>query len=106
MRSAVVNMSSPKEEVWGVLSGVWNEYDAGNNKEFRVVKTPFYVAMSATLEAGTHILPVTPNGNALLRWASATQSGNIVIHAKDPTFTLPVNAFIEVTLYGTAGTSV
>lgn len=106
MRSGIINGNSPMQDVLGVLTGIWDHYTAGPNKEWTVVKCPLFVAMSATLEAGTHILPVTPNGNALLRWASATQSGNIVIHAKDPTFTLPVNAFIEVTLYGTAGTSV
>ena len=53
MRSALINSNSPKEDVWGVLTGIWNEYD---EREWHVVKTPFMVAMTATLDAGPNML--------------------------------------------------
>ena len=39
-----------------VLSGVWNEYDVG---EWHIVKTPFYMVITSTIDAGQHALPFT-----------------------------------------------
>lgn len=100
MRSAVINGGSPKEDVWGVLTGVWNEYD---DREWHVVKTPFMVAMTATLDAGPHILPVAPPRTSLLSWANSEHSGSCIVRAKDRNFTLPERAVVEVTMLGTIG---
>lgn len=105
MRSAIINGSSPKEDIWSVLTGVWNEYNDGAGDSFHIVKTPFFIAITATLKQGSHILPVTPKSTAMLRWACEGDSGNIVLKAKNPNFTLPKNAFVEVNLYGTEGNS-
>ena len=103
MRNAIINGSSPREEVLGVLTGVWNEYNAGLNKAFHIVKTPFFVAITASLQAGNHILPVAPNNTAMLHWASKDNSGHIVIKARSTQFTLPEAAVIEVTYWGNTG---
>lgn len=100
MRNAVINGGSPKEEVWGVLTGVWNEYD---DREWHVVKTPFMVAMTATLDVGPQILPVAPPRTCILKWANATASGSCVLRAKDRNFTLPERAVVEVIMLGTIG---
>lgn len=100
MRNAVINGGSPKEDVWGVLTGVWNEYD---DREWHVVKTPFMVAMTATLDAGPQILPVTPPRTCMLHWSNANGSGCVVLKAKDRNFTLPEKAVVEVTMLGTIG---
>ena len=100
MRNAVINGGSPKEDVWGVLTGVWNEYD---DREWHVVKTPFMVALTATLKAGTQILPVAPPRTSLLSWANAEHSGSLVLKAKDKNFSLPENAVVQAIMFGTIG---
>ena len=54
MKSAVINRTSPYVDIVELLSGAWQEYDEG---EFHVVKTPFFLVLSATLDAGKHVLP-------------------------------------------------
>ena len=103
MRSALINGSSPREDIVGVLTGVWNEYDTGLNKAFHVVKTPFFVVITATLQAGSHILPIAPENTAMLHWASKDSSGSIILKAHSPQFTLPEAALIEVTYWGSQG---
>ena len=100
MRKAVINGGSPKEEVLGVLTGVWNEYD---DREWHVVKTPFMVALTATLKAGPQILPVAPPRTSLLSWANAEHSGSLVLKAKDKNFSLPENAVVQAIMLGTIG---
>ena len=39
-----------------LLQGPWQEYDTG---EFHIVKTPFFLVVTATLDAGSHALPFT-----------------------------------------------
>ena len=100
MRNALINSNSPKEDVWGVLTGIWNEYD---EREWHVVKTPFMVAMTATLDAGPNMLPVTPPRTSLLSWANSAHSGSLVIKAKDRNFTMPEKAVVQVLMFGTIG---
>ncbi len=100
MRNAVINGSSPMSDVLGVLTGVWNEYD---DREWHVVKTPFMVALTATLNAGPQILPVAPPRTSLLSWANAEHSGSLVLKAKDKNFSLPENAVVQAIMFGTIG---
>ena len=100
MRSAIINSGSKKEDIYGVLTGVWNEY---NDREWHVVKTPFFIAMTATLDAGPNILPVTPPRTSLLSWANSAHSGSLVIKAKERHFTMPEKAVVQVIMFGTIG---
>lgn len=100
MRSCIINGSSPMSDVLGVLTGVWNEYD---DREWHVVKTPFMVALTATLKAGPQILPVAPPRTSLLSWANAEHSGSLVLKAKDKNFSLPENAVVQAIMFGTIG---
>jgi hypothetical protein len=100
MRSGIINANSPKEDIWGALTGVWNEYD---DREWHVVKTPFMVALTATLKAGPQILPVAPPRTSLLSWANAEHSGSLVLKAKDKNFSLPENAVVQAIMFGTIG---
>lgn len=54
MRSAIIDSGSKQSDIWGVLTGMWNEYDQG---DWHIVRTPFFLTLSATLEAGGHPLP-------------------------------------------------
>lgn len=98
MRSGIINANSPKEDIWGALTGVWNEYD---ERGWHIVKTPFFVSLSATLQAGPQILPVIPRRAAVLSWANANANGIVVLKALDRNFVLPENAVVESTLFGT-----
>ncbi len=100
MRSCIINGSSPMIDALGVLTGVWNEYD---DREWHVVKTPFMVAMTATLKAGPQILPVAPPRTSMLSWANAEHSGSLVLKAKDKNFSLPENAVVQAIMFGTIG---
>ena len=100
MRNGIINGNSPKEDIWGILTGVWNHYRTGLNKQWLVTKTPFFVHMEATLSEGTHQLPIAPNSTKALYWTSRDQSGAIVIKAGQTGFTLPVASYVEMTIFG------
>ena len=56
--SGVINKNSPQVDIVETVSGTWNEYSEG---EWRIVKTPFFLVMVATLDAGSHAIPFTVN---------------------------------------------
>lgn len=58
MKSATINKNSSFVDVLEMLSGAWNEYDSG---EWHIVKNPLFLVMTATLDAGPHVLPFTFN---------------------------------------------
>lgn len=103
MRNGIINSNSPKEDVWGVLTGIWNEYDAGPNKEWHIIKTPFATQMSAVLSAGRNELPLAPGRTCALSWTSKDKSGSVVLHIGEKGFDLPENAYVELTYFGTIG---
>lgn len=104
MRNGIINGTSPKEDIWGVLTGVWNHYRTGLNKQWLVTKTPFFVHLEATLQEGSHQLPIAPNSTKALYWTSRDNSGSIVIKAGQTGFTLPVASFVEMTIFGNTDT--
>lgn len=103
MRSAIINAGSPREDMLGVLTGIWNEYDAGPNKEWHIVKTPFFIRMEAVLKAGRNELPIAPIRTTALHWTSKDSSGSVVCRIGETGFSIPENAFCEVTLFGNYG---
>ena len=104
MRSGIINGTSPKEDVLGVLTGVWNHYRTGLNKQWLVTKCPWFIHMEATLQEGTHQLPIAPNSTKALYWTSRDDSGSIVIKAGQTGFTIPVASFVEITIFGNTDT--
>lgn len=54
MKSAVINKTSQYGEILEMMSGSWVETDKG---EWHIVRTPFFLVMTATLDAGRHPLP-------------------------------------------------
>ena len=103
MRSGVINSNSPMQDVLGILTGIWNYYKGGANKEWTIVKCPLFIHMEAVLEAGRHELPIAPNSTKALHWTSKDSSGGVVIRAGETGFTIPQNAFCEITMFGTTG---
>lgn len=93
-------MNSPQEDVWGVLTGEWGTSRHGVNGEWLVTRTPFFVHMEATLQAGRQELPVAPRTTKALYWTSKDGSGSVVLRAGEKGFDLPSAAFVETTFYG------
>ena len=73
MFNGVINKGSPAVDQLEVISGVWNEYNEG---EWHIVKTPMFLVITGTLDAGQHVLPfnfdlpvagtlVSPDGDVL-----------------------------------------
>lgn len=103
MRNAIINANSPMQDVLGVLTGIWNQYKAGANKEWTIVKCPLFIHMEGVVEAGRNELPFAPNSTKALYWTSKDGSGSVIIRAGEKGFTVPENAFCEITIYGNGG---
>lgn len=54
MRSTIIDAGSKQSDIWGLLTGTWNEYDSG---QWHIVKTPFFTVLSTVAEAGGVPLP-------------------------------------------------
>lgn len=54
MRSGAINGGSKVNDVLGILTGQWDEFDKG---DWHVVLTPFFIVLTATLDVGKHPLP-------------------------------------------------
>lgn len=89
MFNGVINKGSPAIDQLEVISGVWNEYESG---EWHIVKTPLFLVMTATLDAGEHTLPfnfdipvagtlVSPDGSVT---GLVIRPGNTAIEVVNP----------------------
>lgn len=58
MYSGIINKTTPPAELLEVLTGAWNEYDVN---EWHIVRSPFFLVVTATLDKGKHVLPFTFN---------------------------------------------
>lgn len=103
MRNGIINENSPREDIWGALTGVWNEYKDGFGKKWNITKTPFFIHMEGVMEAGRNELPIAPNATKALYWTAKDTSGSVVIKAGTTGFTIPQNSFCEITIYGNYG---
>lgn len=103
MRSGVINSNSPMQDVLGILTGIWNQYKAGANKAWTVVKCPLFIHMEGVMEAGRNELPMAPNSTQSLSWTSKESSGRVIIRAGETGFEIPANAFCEITIFGNYG---
>ena len=56
MFNGQMNKTSPNVDLVEVLSGTWNQYKQG---EWKICMTPFFLVITATLDAGQHALPFT-----------------------------------------------
>ena len=100
MRSGIINGSSPMKDVLGILTGVWGTFRRGVDNEWLITKCPFFVHMEATLAAGQHLLPIVPNTTKALYWTSKDSYGSLIIKAGQRSFNIPVDAYVELTIFG------
>lgn len=98
MYSGTINKFSPQVDVLEVLSGLWNEYDKG---EFHVVVTPFFTVVTATLDAGSHVLPfsVTVPVAGTVSHADGTVEA-VIVKPGDTAVSLSQPGIFQLDLFG------
>lgn len=98
MRNAIINAGSKNEDVLAALTGTWNETDI---QGWHVVRTPFFVALSGSLQAGSHTLPCTfsmPVGGT-----AVDTNGNVtgfVVRPGDKAVKLEQAAVVQLLAFG------
>lgn len=77
MRSTIIDAGSKQSDVWGLLLGTWDEYDSHG---WHILKTPFFLVLSATLEKGAKPLPFRFKSPVVgtLTYGDGTVSGIVV----------------------------
>lgn len=100
MRSGIITGNSPLQDILGILTGAWNEFDRAG---WHIVKTPFFVHCEGVFNAGRHEIPFAPGSTKALSWTAKDRSGSVVIKAGTTGFNIPENAFCEITIFGTVG---
>lgn len=75
MRDGVINATSPREDIVGVLTGAWQEYDRAG---WHVVVTPFFTAISGSFAEGFHALPFKFSGNVQMSLSYGSGGGSLL----------------------------
>ena len=99
MRSTIIDSGSKQSDIWGVLTGVWNEYDKG---EWHIVRTPFYLTLSATLEEGGHPLPFRfKNPICGIVYGADGAIGSVVVRPGENSVNVQSTCIVKFSLFGT-----
>lgn len=101
MRNGIINATSPREDVLGVLTGTWNEYDHPSG--WHVVVTPFFTAISGTFRAGSHALPLRFSGNGQITLSYGDGGGSLVtVKVGQEAVVFDRDCVAQATLFGEA----
>lgn len=93
MKSAIITRNSSLDDIREQLSGTWSSREQDG---LSVFVTPLFTVITGTMKAGNNILPIKPPRTAMLKWASANSSGNIVVKAGQTIVQVPENCLIEL----------
>lgn len=96
MKSTLINRNSSLDDIREQLTGAWSSKAV---RGLTLITTPFATVVMGTMEAGSNILPVIPDKTALLKWASKSNSGNMVVKAGQQVVQLPEAAVVEMVLW-------
>lgn len=98
MRSAVINAGSKQSDVWGVLTGLWNEYDQG---QWHILRTPFFLVLKATAEAGGLPLPFRfKEPVAGIMYFGDGTVGSVVVRPGENSIDVPGTCIVKFQLFG------
>jgi len=98
MRSVIVDAGSKQSDIWGLLQGTWNEYDRGS---WHIVKTPFFLVLKATAEAGGLPLPFRFNEPvAGLMYFSEGDVQSVVVRPGENSINVPSTCIVKFQLFG------
>ena len=98
MRSAVINAGSKQSDVWGVLTGLWDEYDHG---QWHILRTPFFLVLKATLQEGACPLPFTFREPVagMMYFGDGTVQG-VVVRPGENSVVVPQDCIVKFQLFG------
>lgn len=96
--NGIINKNSPQVDIIETVSGVWNEYVEG---EWRIVKTPFFVVLVATLDEGSHVLPFTVNIPVVgtLTTAGGDVKG-VIVRPGETAVNITVPGIVQIQIFG------
>ncbi len=98
MRSAVIDAGSKPSDVWGILTGLWNEYDQG---QWHILRTPFFLVLKATAEAGGLPLPFRfKEPVAGLMYFSDGNVESVVVRPGENSIDVPSTCIVKFQLFG------
>ena len=102
MRNAIINGSSPQSDIWGALTGTWEEVVSDLGK-WSYTKTPFFVAVYGTFEDGDYALPFRFGDNvvATIAYADGTSESRIV-DINQQAMTFSKNCSVQILACGRA----
>lgn len=101
MRNAVINAGSPPSDIWGALTGTWDESRGGFGWHY--TKTPFFVALYGTFQAGSYTLPFCFGDNVVLSIAYADgTSENRVLRVVDKAVKVDQACVMQAVAFGAA----
>lgn len=98
MNSAIINKGSQVNDVLGLLTGEWSEFDRDG---WHIVKTPFFVSLTAIVAAGRRVLPFqVKNTCAGLLYRQDNSVEAIVVHPGDTCLDMPGAGLFRMDLFG------
>lgn len=102
MRNSTINAGSPPSDIWGALTGVWDEKEK-TRSGWNYTKTPFFVSIYGTFPAGTYTLPFRFGDNVILNIAYGDgTSENRVLKVTDKAVKISQAAAMQVVAFGRA----
>lgn len=97
MRPAVINQGSQLSDLQGVLTGTWNEYDKDG---WHIVVTPFFTHISATLDPGSHVLPVKVTRTSAMLLTGDGVVGACIVKVGQTAVSVGMPCLAEMTMWG------
>lgn len=98
MNSAIINRGSQVNDVLGLLTGEWAEFD---RDEWHVVKTPFFVSVTGVVDEGQHVLPFrVKNPCAGLLYKQDNSVEAVVVRPGDTAVDMPGAGLFRMDLFG------
>lgn len=98
VKSGQINRTSSLVDMLEVMSGTYSEYDSG---EWHVVKTPMFLTMTATLDAGNHPLPFTfavPVAGTL--YCADGTTAAVIVRPNDTAVNVPKSGIVTFQVFG------
>lgn len=102
MRNATINETSPKSDVLGALTGIFEEVRNTSGK-WNYTKTPFFLAVYGTIDAGESVLPFKFGDNVVANIAYYDgTSENKPIKINDSVLTMEKGGVVSIIAFGRA----
>lgn len=98
MKSGQLNRTSSLIDMLEVMSGTYSEYDDG---EWHVVKTPMFLALTGTLDAGNHPIPfrfAVPVAGT--NYGADGSVHSVIVKPMDTAVNVPVSGIVTLQVFG------